>query len=70
MKTTEFKTSIKCNGCIERITPGMNSLEGIVTWNVDLTKPLKILKVESMRDYEQEIVSVLREKGYTCEKIA
>lgn len=70
MKTTEFKTSLKCNGCIERITPGMNSLEGIVNWDVDLTKPVKILKVESMKDYEPEIISILKEKGYTCEKIA
>ncbi len=66
----EFKTNLKCNGCIEKIAPQMNALESIVTWDVDLTKPVKILKVESMRDDESEIISILREKGYTCEKIA
>ena len=66
----EFKTSLKCSGCVERITPRMNSLDGIISWEVDLTKSVKILKVESMKDNEQEIVSVLRENGYTCEKIA
>jgi len=66
----QFKTNLKCNGCIERIAPQMNSLDGIITWDVDLTKPVKILKVESMRDNEPEIISILREKGYTCEKIA
>ena len=70
MKTTAFKTSLKCNGCVERITPGMNSLEGIGHWEVDLTKPVKILKVESEDDPEAGIISVLREKGYTCEKIS
>ena len=70
MKTMEFKTDLKCSGCIERIASQMNSLEGIVTWDVDLTKPVKILKVESMRDHESEIISILSEKGYTCEKIA
>lgn len=70
MKTMEFKTDLKCNGCIERITPGMNSLEDIVSWDVDLTKPVKILRVESLNEIESKIISVLREKGYTCEKIA
>jgi copper chaperone CopZ len=70
MKKMEFKTDLKCNGCIERITSQMNSLDGIITWDVDLTKPEKILKIESMRDNEPEIISILREKGYTCEKIA
>lgn len=69
MKTMEFKTDLKCSGCIERIAPQMNLLEGIVGWDVDLTKPVKILKVESIRDNESEIISILREKGYTCEKI-
>jgi copper chaperone len=70
MMTTEFKTSLKCNGCVERITPGMNALEGIISWDVDLTIPVKILKVETLKDIETKIISVLAEKGYTCEKIA
>jgi copper chaperone len=69
MKTMEFKTSLKCNGCVERITPGMNALEGIISWEVDLTVPVKILKVESLEENESGIIAVLGEKGYTCEKI-
>ncbi len=46
----------------------MNTLEGIVKWEVDLTKPVKILKVESLRDNEYEIIKVLGDKGYSCEK--
>jgi copper chaperone len=70
MLTSEYKTSLKCGGCVERITPDMNALEGIVKWDVDLTKPVKILKVDSTEDKEAEIVRILKEKGYTCEKIS
>jgi copper chaperone len=70
MKTIEYKTSLKCGGCVERITEGMNAVEGIVKWEVDLTKPVKIMKVETLKDNEAEVIGVLGKLGYTCEKIA
>jgi copper chaperone len=70
MKTLEFKTSLKCSGCVERITPGMKALEGVIRWDVDLLKPVKILKVDTDGDNEGAIISVLKESGYTCEKIS
>jgi copper chaperone len=69
MKSMRFKTSLKCNGCVERITPGMNALEGVVSWEVDLKMPPGVLKVESADDIGSKIISVLAEKGYSCKKI-
>jgi copper chaperone len=45
MATLEFKTNIKCGGCIATVTPHLNEIEGI-TWEVDTDNPDKILRVE------------------------
>ena len=69
MKIFEFKTSLKCSGCVEKITHDMNALEGVVKWDVDLTKPMKVLKVESLMDNDADVKRILNNIGFTCEKL-
>ena len=47
MNTLKFKTNINCGGCINAVTPHLNSLESIKNWQVDTVSPDKILTIET-----------------------
>jgi copper chaperone len=67
MKTLKFKTNINCGGCIAKVTPSLNRLEGILKWEVDTVNPQKILSVETSDLSEDDIIKVLKEVGYNAE---
>jgi copper chaperone len=69
MKTLKFKTNINCNGCIAKVTPSLNQVKGILTWDVDISNPLKILSVETENINEDEIITMVKNAGYKAEKI-
>jgi copper chaperone len=46
MHTLRFKTNIKCNGCIQTVTPFLSGIKEIKEWTVDLNTPDRILMVE------------------------
>ncbi|PQJ09368.1 hypothetical protein CJD36_019160 [Flavipsychrobacter stenotrophus] len=45
MKTLKFKTNINCGGCIKAVTPHLEKIQEINSWNVDTSNPDKILTV-------------------------
>ncbi len=69
MAKYKFKTSLKCNGCIQTITPFLNGASGIEHWEVDLTNNDKILTVESFNLTEAELIAIINKAGYKAEKI-
>lgn len=69
METFKFKTNVKCGGCIATVTPHLNQVKGIVSWNVDTTDPLKIMTVETEGISALEITSVMKTAGYQAELI-
>ena len=69
MNTLKFKTNVKCGGCIATVTPHLNQLKGIISWNVDTTDPLKIMTVETEGISAEEITSVMKTAGYQAELI-
>jgi copper chaperone len=69
MKTLKFKTNIKCGGCIAKVTPALNKVEGISKWNVDMEDPQKTLTVETNNLTEDEIIDVLKNAGYSAENV-
>jgi copper chaperone len=69
MSILKFKTNIKCSGCIATVTPFLNSLNTINNWEVDTLDPDKILTVQGDDVSAQDIVSKLKEAGYTAETI-
>ncbi|MFO7939247.1 MAG: cation transporter [Bacteroidales bacterium] len=73
MKTLKFKTSLKCNGCVNAIKPYLDKVEGIVSWNVDLKSPNKIVEVTTDTASEEEIQKAIEaaisEAGYSVELI-
>jgi len=65
---TRFKTNIKCDGCIEKVTPHLNEALGKDTWTVDITDPAKLLTV-NVATTEAEVKQALSKAGYKAEQI-
>ena len=70
MNTLKFKTNVKCGGCIATVTPHLNQVKGIISWNVDTTDPLKIMTVETEGISPEEITSAMKTAGYQAEIIS
>ena len=69
METIQFKTNIKCSGCIAKVTPVLNGLAGEDNWEVDINKPEKILTVSANGLNEEEIKTAIEKAGFKAEKI-
>ena len=69
MKTLKFQTNINCNGCIAKVTPSLNKIEGIEKWEVNISEPQKTLTVETNNLSEDEIIEIVKEAGYNAKKI-
>jgi len=69
MEQIKFKTTIKCTGCLEKVTPGLNEAAGTENWVIDLKNPDKILTVDPLLANESEVIAVVRKMGYEIEKI-
>ncbi len=68
METLKFKTNIKCDACIAKVTPGLNEAVGSDNWQVDITNPAKVLTIKDERK-EKEVKAALEKVGYKAERI-
>jgi len=64
VNTLKFKTNINCNGCKATVTPFLNKVPEIKTWDVDINNPDKILTIEGEGIDEKLIVDTLTKAGY------
>lgn len=69
METLKFNTSLKCGGCVAAIQPKMDQISSITKWEVDLSQPVKVLTVEGENLNENDIVSAIKDAGYSAEKV-
>ena len=69
MATLKFKTTINCGNCVRTVTPFLNELEGIKSWNVDTENPNKILSVETDSLEAEIIVETVEDLGFEVELI-
>ena len=69
MNTLQFKTNIKCAGCISKATPVLNQKLGEGQWEVDVMTLKKILTITSDLN-EEEVVEIVKESGFTAEPIS
>ena len=70
MNTLKFTTNIKCGGCIAKVAPSLNNTLGISKWEVDTTNPQKVLTVETSELLETEIVSIIKNAGFSATRLA
>jgi copper chaperone len=67
MKTLKFKTNIKCSGCVAKVTPHLDGVEGIEKWEVDVLNPNKVLTVIAHDDKTGQIQKVVEQSGFKVE---
>lgn len=70
METVQFKTNIKCSGCIATVTPALNEVAGQDNWEVDLETPDKILTVSADTIDKSQIKKAIEKAGYKAEELA
>jgi copper chaperone len=69
MEEMKFKTTIKCSGCVDKVTPYLNEAVGKENWDVDLNSPLKILTVHKNID-QSKVVQAMEKAGYRAEELS
>ena len=69
MESLKFKTTVKCGGCIQAITPHLNKVDEIKIWNVDLADPDRLLTVEGENLDPSRIITALQQAGYKAELV-
>ena len=67
METTKFKTTIKCSGCVEKVTPFLNEALGEDNWAVDYNNPAKVLTVVGEND-KAKIIEAVEKAGFKAEE--
>ena len=68
MSKMQFKSTIKCSGCVANVTPHLHEVSGLEKWEVDLKSPDRILSVEGDLT-EEQVREAVQKAGYTVEKI-
>lgn len=69
METLKFKTTIKCTGCLTKVTPYIDQTEGIQSWEVDLKNLDKVLTVKGQNLNVERIKNAVQEAGYSAESL-
>lgn len=68
MKTLQFNTNIKCEGCKAQVAPFLDKNEKIKEWDVDINRSDKLLTV--MTELSQDdVIRVVTDAGFKAESI-
>ena len=68
METIKFKTTIKCSGCVAKVTPFLNEALAEDNWEVDYNNPSKILTVVGEND-KSKVIDAVERAGYRAEQL-
>lgn len=69
MEIVQFKTNIKCSGCVATVTPALNKVVGEDQWKVNLESPDKVLTVSAEQVTADDIKKALEQVGYKAEEL-
>lgn len=70
MKTSIFNSTMKCQGCVDKVKTYLDSEPAITEWDVNLANPNRPLKVtfqDSLTD--DRIIAEVAKLGYTLTKV-
>lgn len=67
MITLYFTTSINCGGCVAAVTPYLQTLSFITSWDVDTDNPQKILTVTGNNLQQEEIIAIIEKAGFSIQ---
>lgn len=69
METLQFKTTINCTGCLEKVAPFLKENLSPEAWSVDLSDPAKVLTVTTDSVTAENIVEKIKRAGFSIEQI-
>ena len=69
METLKFKTNVKCNNCVAKISPYLDESDKITEWNVDIENPDRILTVTGNDITNEYVKETLLKAGYKAEEL-
>lgn len=69
MNKYQFKTNIKCSGCVATITPHLKEEKDIRKWEVDTVNPDKILTIEADNLNENQLRKIIEKAGFKAESL-
>lgn len=70
MEILKFKTTIKCSGCLAKVTPVLNEAVGEDNWELDLQTTDKVLTIASDEHVsDATVVKAIENVGYKAEKV-
>jgi hypothetical protein len=64
-----FRTNVDTPTAIRKLAPLLNGHLFISKWNFDLEDCDKILRIETAAKISEEIIKILRSKGFDCEEL-
>ncbi|MBX9448222.1 MAG: heavy-metal-associated domain-containing protein [Taibaiella sp.] len=68
-KEFQFRTNLNCGGCVSKVQADLDNAEGICEWHVDIAKEDKILTVKSEGITENEVIAMIKSKGFKAEPL-
>lgn len=68
MKTSQFRTNAKCDGCVARIADKLNEIVPREQWSIDLSTADKVLTVTTDVP-DEKIIAEVKSAGYKAEKL-
>lgn len=69
-KEFQFTTNLNCGGCVSKVQTDLDNASGVAEWNVDINNAEKILTVKSEGITEEEVVTILKKKGFKATPLA
>jgi copper chaperone len=70
MEKIILKTTLNCGGCITKVSPFMNELEGVASWKVDTNVADKLMTVEADDDISPSvIIEAIEQAGFKAEVV-
>jgi hypothetical protein len=69
MYTLVFKTNIQSDQALKEVNTLLDTNAALLTWSVDTEDVDKVLRVKSTADNSAEIISILKQAGYSCEEL-
>ena len=69
MNILVFKTNIRYKKQVNAVSRHINTIDGIIRWNVDLDDKDKILRIETTSLSPRVIENTLLQAGYSCEEL-
>lgn len=71
MATYQFKTNIHCSGCIEKVTPFLQRIPTLESWEVNTENPDKILTVTGPKEAKinEAVTAQIKAAGYHIEPL-